>query len=297
VTNPTAVGTVASLWRFPVKSMGGERLEEVELTRTGIIGDRAYALLDVRTDRVVSAKSVKHFPGLLDCQAAFVESPQVGQEPPPVVITLATGTTVRSDAREVDQVLSAYFQREVVLARAAPEDYTIDQYHPDIEDVDPAGHRDTVIAQKLGSAFFAEAGLPSPVPVGAFFDLFPVSVVTTATLTQLSELQPASHFDERRFRMNLTIATQATGFVENGWVGGALTVGEGGRLRVAMPDPRCVMTTLPQAELPNDGDVLRTLVRHNRVQIGDGGRFPCAGVYAVVETPGAVRAGDRVTVG
>jgi uncharacterized protein len=260
------------------------------------VGDRAYALIDVRTDRVVSAKSVKHFPGLLACQAAFVEPPQAGQEPPPVVITLATGTTVQSDASDIDQVLSAYFQREVVLARAAPEDYTIDQYHPDIEDVDPAGHRDTVIAQKLGSAFFAEAGLPSPVPVGAFFDLFPVSVVTTATLAQLSELQPASRFDERRFRMNLTIGTQATGFVENDWVGCALTIGEAGRLQVAMPDPRCVMTTLPQAELPNDGDVLRTLVRHNRVQIGDGGRFPCAGVYAVVEAPGSVRVGDRVTV-
>jgi uncharacterized protein len=297
VTNTTAVGTVASLWRFPVKSMGGEQLEQAELTQTGVVGDRAYALIDVRTDRVVSAKSVKHFPGLLNCQAAFVEPPQAGQEPPPVVITLATGTTVRSDASEVDQVLSAYFQREVVLARAAPEDYTIDQYHPDIEDVDPAGHRDTVMAQKLGSAFFAEAGLPSPVPVGAFFDLFPVSVVTTATLAHLGELQPASRFDERRFRMNLTIATRTTGFVENDWVGGALTVGETGQLRVAMPDPRCVMTTLPQAELPNDGEVLRTLVRHNRVQIGDGGRFPCAGVYAVVETPGAVRAGDRVTVG
>ena len=213
-----------------------------------------------------------------------------------MVITLPTGTAVRSDADDVDRVLSGYLQREVALARAAPEDFTIDQYHPDIEEADPAGHRDTVIAQKLGSAFFAEAGLPSPVPVGAFFDLFPVSVVTTATLGQLAELRPESRFDERRFRMNLTVDTDATGFVENGWVGCALAVGEAARLRVAMPDPRCVMTTLPQAELPNDGDVLRTLVRHNRVQIGEAGRFPCAGVYAVVEAPGPVRAGDRVTV-
>ena len=289
-------GAVASLWRFPVKSMGGERLEEVELTETGVVGDRAYALIDVRAGRVISAKSVKHFPGLLDCHAAFVGPPQAGHEPPPVVITLHTGTTVRSDAGDIDRVLSAYFQREVALARRAPEDFTIDQYHPDIEDVDPAGHRDTVIAQKLGSAFFAEIGLPSLVPVGAFFDLFPVSVVTTGTLGQLAELRPESRFDERRFRMNLTVETQATGFVENGWVGCALTVGEAVRLRVTMPDPRCVMTTLPQAELPNDGEVLRTLVRHNRVEIGAAGRFPCAGVYAVVEKPGPVRAGDRVTV-
>ena len=292
----SAVGAVASLWRFPVKSMGGEQLEVADLTETGLVGDRAYALIDSTTGRVVSAKSVKHFPGLLDCRAAFVESPQTGQEPPPVEITLPTGTTVRSDANDADKGLSGYFHRDVTLARAAPEDYTIDQYHPDIDEVDPAGHRDTVIAQKLGSAFFAEVGLPSPVPVGAFFDLFPVSVITSATFGQLRTLQPGSRFDERRFRMNLTVDIQATGFVENGWVGHALTVGETTRLRVAMPDPRCVMTTLPQAELPTDGDVLRTLVQHNRLQIGEAGRFPCAGVYAVVEAPGPVRSGDLVTV-
>ena len=267
----SAVGTVTSLWRFPVKSMGGERLEEVELTETGLVGDRAYALMDVATGRVVSAKSVKHFPGLLDCHAAFAEPPRAGHEPPPVVITLPTGATVRSDAGDVDRVLTAYLRREVALARAAPEDYTIDQYHPDIEDVDPAGHRDTVVAQKLGSAFFAEAGLPSPVPVGAFFDLFPVSVVTTGTLGRLGELRPGSRFDERRFRMNLTVETPAAGFVENGWVGCALAVGGAARLRVTMPDPRCVMTTLPQAGLPGDGEVLRTLVRHNRLRIGEAG--------------------------
>ena len=83
MTTTSAVGAVASLWRFPVKSMGGERIEEVELTETGFVGDRAYALIDVATGRVVSAKSVKHFPGLLDCQAAFVAPPQAGQEPPP----------------------------------------------------------------------------------------------------------------------------------------------------------------------------------------------------------------------
>jgi hypothetical protein len=64
---------------------------------------------------------------------------------------------------------------------------------------DPEGHRDTVTESKLGSAFFAEAGLPSAVSVGAFFDLFPVSVLTTSTLDRLNELRPESQFDERRF--------------------------------------------------------------------------------------------------
>jgi MOSC domain-containing protein len=45
-----------------------------------------------------------------------------------------------------------------------------------------------------------------------------------------------------------------------------------------------------------DTDVLRTLVRHNRIQVGDLGRFSCAGVYAVVAMPGTVRTGDQVTI-
>ena len=101
-------------------------------------------------------------------------------------IVLPDGTSVTSDSGDVDRVLSASSKRDVTLARAAPEDFTIDQYHPDVEDLDPAGHRDAVVEQKLGSAFFAEAGLASPVPVGSFFDLFPVSVLTTSTLEPLS---------------------------------------------------------------------------------------------------------------
>ena len=55
-----------------------------------------------------------------------------------------------SDSGDADRALSAHFGRKVRLVRAAPEDYTIDQYHPDIEDVDPAGYRNTFVEQKLG---------------------------------------------------------------------------------------------------------------------------------------------------
>jgi uncharacterized protein YcbX len=202
---------------------------------------------------------------------------------------------VTSGSGDADRVLSEHFGREVTLAHAAPEDYTIDQYHPDIENVDPAGYRDAVVEQKLGAAYFAEAGVPSPVPAGSFFDLFPVSILTTSTLVRLSELQPESRFDERRFRMNVIVDADEAGFVENDWVGRGLAVGETARLNVAMPDPRCVMPTLAQDDLPRDSDVLRTLVRQNRLQIGDG-LFPCAGVYAVVEAPGTMRTGDQAAL-
>lgn len=290
------VGSVTTLWRFPVKSMKGERIEQVELTSRGLVGDRAFALIDVETGKVVSAKSVRLFPGLLGCRAAFVEPPRRTDELPPVRITLPDDTSVTSDASDVDRVLSAFFRRGVRLARVAPEDFTIDQYHPDVEDIDPAGHRDTVVEQKLGSALFAQAGLPSPVPVGSFFDVFPVSVLTTSTLARLNELQPQSRFDARRFRMNVIVDTKEAGFVENGWIGRQLAIGGAVRLGVALPDPRCVMTTLPQDELPNDTDVLRTLARHNRIQVGDLGLYPCAGAYAVVAAPGTIRTGDRAAL-
>jgi uncharacterized protein YcbX len=288
------VGTVVGLWRFPVKSMAGERIAEAELTERGLVGDRGYALVDVQTGKVVSAKSVKLFPDVLACQARFVEAPRAGQEMPPVRIVLPDGTSVTSDESERDRVLSAYFGREVTLARSAPESFTIDQYHPDVEGADPAGHRDTVVEAKVGSAFFADAGVASPVPVGAFFDLFPMSVLTTSTLEQLRTSRPQSLIDERRFRMNVIVGTKAVGFLENGWVNRDLGVGATARLHVAMPDPRCVMTTLAQGDLPRDTEILRTLVQHNRIQVGSAGQFPCAGIYAVVAAGGTLRTGDPV---
>ena len=290
------VGAVAGLWRFPVKSMLGEQLETVALTGRGLLGDRAYALIDVNSGKVASAKSVRLFPDLLRCRAAFVEPPQFSRELPPARITLPSGTSVNSDSSEVDNVLSAYFRRDVRLAQAAPDDFTIDQYHPDLEELDPEGHRDTFVEQKLGAAFFAEAGMVSPVPVGSFFDLFPITVLTTSTLKQLNALQPESRFDQRRFRMNIIVDTKVEGFVENDWVNRELNIGDEVRLKVSLPDPRCVMTTLSQEELPRDTDVLRTLVRHNKVQVGAAGQFPCAGVYAVVEASGIIRLGDPVGV-
>lgn len=288
------VGSLAGLWRFPVKSMRGERLEQAELTERGLLGDRAFALIDTDTGKVLSAKSVRLFPDLLGCEAEFAEPPRAGRELPPVRIGLPDGASVMSDSSDVDRVLSACFKRSVTLARSAPDDFTIDQYYPDVENLDPTGRRDTMVEQKLGSAFFAEVGLASPVPVGSFFDLFPVTVLTTSTLEKLSGLRPQSSFDERRFRMNVIVDTGKEGFVENDWIEQELSIGDVVRLRVALPDPRCVMTTLAQDELPSDADVLRTLARHNRVQVGGVGQFPCAGVYAVVEAAGTMRVGDRV---
>ena len=129
--------------------------------------------------------------------------------------------------------------------------------------------------------------------VGAFFDVFPLSLLTMSTLDRFNELSPDTRFDQRRFRMNVIVATSEPGFVENGWVGRGLAIGDDAQVMVVMPDPRCVMPTLAQEDLPRDNEVMRTLVRHNRLDAG-GAMSPCAGVYAAVSAAGTLRTGDEV---
>jgi uncharacterized protein YcbX len=289
------VGTVRALWRFPVKSMLGEEVDAADLTEGGIVGDRAYAIRDRETGKVASAKHSKRWPNLLDCRAAFVEPPGTGDELPPVRIELADGNSVLSDAGDVDAVLSRFFGRDVELACAAQNGYTIDQYHPDLENYDPDGHRDEVVEAQLGAAFFNERGLPSAVPEDSFFDLYPLSVLTTSTLDQLGNLEPQSRFDVRRFRMNVIVDTRERGFVENGWLGRKLAIGDDVQLGVSLPDPRCCMPGLPQEDLPRDPQVLKALARHNRIDVA-GALYPCAGVYAVAEATGTVRKDDSVSL-
>jgi uncharacterized protein YcbX len=295
MTSSEPVGTVEALWRFPVKSMLGEQVDAADLTQGGIVGDRAYALRDKETGKVASAKHPKLWPNLFECRAAFVESPKPGDEPPPVRIELGDRSSVRSDAADVDDVLSSFFGRDVELARAAENGYTIDQYHPDEENYDPDGHRDEVVEAQLGAAFFSERGLPSAVAEGSFFDLYPLSVLTTSSLDQLGDFEPDSRFDARRFRMNVIVDTPARGFVENDWVGRTLAIGDDVEVGVALPDPRCVMPSLAQEELPKDSKVLRALIRHNRLDVA-GTLYPCAGVYAVAEATGTIHKEDRVSL-
>jgi uncharacterized protein YcbX len=276
--------------------MLGEALETVEVGPGGVAGDRAYAIVDRETGKVASAKHPKVWPDLLACRAMFTEPPVAGADAPPAEIELKDGTTVRTDAADVEDVLSRFFGRDVELARSAPEDFTIDQYHPDLENLDPQGHRDEMTESKLGAALFKELGAPSAVPEGSFLDVCPLSVLTTSTLQRLGELQPDSRFDPRRFRMNLIVDTPPDGFAENAWLGHTLAVGDEVRIVAIMPDPRCVMTTVAQGDLPRDPQVLKTLAQHNRLDVAGGGLYPCAGVYAVTESGGAIRTGDPVTL-
>ncbi len=279
---PATLGRVVSLWRYPVKSMMGEELNVSDVTERGVLGDRAYALVDRSSGRVASAKNPRKWAKLFDCRAAFVEPPRAGERIPAVRITLLNGGSITSERDDLNHILSSDLGREVKLMATPPEAPSLEEYWPDI---DGLAHRETVTdeAMALGA------------PAGTFFDFAAIHVLTTATLDRFQQLYPPGRFDVRRFRPNLVVepASGEKDFVENAWVGHTLAVGNEVRLSVLIPCPRCVMTTLPQGDLPNDPGILRAAAQHNKVMIAPLGQaMPSVGVYATVLRGGVVRRGD-----
>lgn len=95
------VGTIASLWRFPVKSMRGEQLTQAPVDVRGILGDRLYAVRDP-DGKLGSGKNTRRFrrmDGLLDFRARY----EAGLTP---MITLPDGTEVSGDDEHVDWAIA-----------------------------------------------------------------------------------------------------------------------------------------------------------------------------------------------
>lgn len=283
-----AVGSVAALWRYPVKSMQGEELSAAEVSGRGIAGDRAYALVDRETGLVASAKHPRKWGRLFECRAVFVEEPRAGEPPPAVRIMLPDGGLVDSRAPDVDRVLSRALGREVTLTTVAPEAAIREA---DRTPVDGEG-AEIINRESMGLA----------APPGTFFDYGVLHLLTTGTLYRLRELGRGSRFEPRRFRPNLLVAMSGVdaGFAENGWLGRQLAAGAEVRLEAMDPTPRCVVVTLPLGDLPRDPEILRTVARHNQaasVTLAPGVVMPAvAGLYASVLREGTIRSGDTVAV-
>ncbi|MBA3472845.1 MAG: MOSC domain-containing protein [Rubrobacter sp.] len=235
----TEIGRVAALWRYPVKSMLGEELEEAVFAERGLTGDRAYAVADVESGRIRNAKRAG-WEGLFGFRADLTGEPY--GDPSRLRITLPDGEVVAGEAGNRDEKLSGAFGRGATLVSG-----------------------------------------------GAFFDLGAVHLLTTASLEKLGELYPEGSFDPRRFRPNvvLELGSGEVGFVEDGWLGRTLRLGDEIVLEVTEPVARCVMTTLPQAGLAKDPGIISTAYRHS----GDN-----VGVYARVLEGGRVGRGDRVVL-
>ena len=266
------LGAVVSLLRYPVKSMMGEELNAAWMTSEGLLGDRAFALIDSQNGKVVSAKNPRKWPGLFDFRSAYLKTPQPGEALPDVQITLPDGTVLTDRQNDANQLLSQCLGREVTLESAVPDRPSLEEYWPDMQELD---HQDTVTDEAM--------------PVNTFFDLAVVHLLSTATLRELQKAYPQGRFETRRFRPNLVIRPTASdeGFVENGWIDHVLAIGDEVKLQITGPCPRCVMTTLAQADLPADQEILRTAARHNKAHVG---------VYASVLQPGQIRRGDMIRI-
>jgi len=262
--------------------MMGEELNASEVGERGLLGDRVYALVDRSDGKVVTAKNPRKWPRLFDFRATFAEPLLAGAKAPPVRIVLPDGATVSSGQADLDDILSRALNREVTLEAtdsghvdakspsSGPRTAKAEEYWPDMEGLD---HRDTVTDFAL--------------PEGTFFDCAVVHLLTTATLDRLQELYPQGRFEVRRFRPNivLTSVPAEKSFIEDAWVGHTLAIGDVVRVTVTGHCGRCVMTTLPQGDLPGDSRILRTAAQHNQVRVG---------VYAAVLRGGTIRRGDPV---
>jgi len=283
------VGLVRELWRYPVKSMRGERIEQAAVqARYGIPGDRGWA---VREEAVGEIRSAKKLPALLQCAASYLAEP-VDESTPVVEITLPGAGRVRSDDPTVHARLSAMLERPVTLwPRVAPEDTA--HYR----------RRETIDEAEMRRQYGLEPGEPLPdmgpipadrtshlrqfvSPLGTYFDAFELHLLTSTSIDGLRRRHPDAGVDVRRFRPNMLIDTSdALGdYPEFDWVGRHVRIG-GLLVEVVRRTQRCVMIAHAQADLPHDRTVLRTLVRETGHTLG---------VAARVVGPGLVTIGDPV---
>jgi len=269
--------SVESIWRYPVKSMAGEQVSAAQLTTRGVLGDRVYALVDPVSNRTATVRTWA--AGLMGYRAEFLTEPALGAPPPNVRIIVPNGPTLRAADPDIHERLSAAFGRKLTLMMTAPTGLVVE-----------------LTPGTIGGAWAGVTDFPlgATAPPGAFFDYACLHLVATSTLAHLQRVYPEGRFDVRRFRPNIVIRSEAEPFVENSWVGRRLAIGEEVVLRITLPCPRCVNMILPQADLPHDPGILRTIAQHNMQDLGEFGTLPCAGVYADVLKVGTIRRGDTV---
>jgi uncharacterized protein YcbX len=264
--------SVGSLYRYPVKSMLGEAVDSLDVDAQGARGDRRWALIDVVTGRVASAKQARLWRTLLTCEARL--------DGEVVHIRLPDGSSLTAGDDGVDDVLSEFLARPVRMADRRPDGASLERADPD---------------QVLDQGLDAEVDAPllelgEATPGDSFVDFAPLHVVTTATLTHIG-------IEAQRYRPNVVIETPPgyPPYTENEWTGRTLAVGDA-RLTALGPTPRCVVPTLEQGSLGRAPQALRTPAVENRVQSFDFGELPCAGSYVAVQTPGALRVGAPFTI-
>lgn len=288
----TMVGSVAEIWRYPVKSMGGERLARTAIGTRGVHADRMWAVRDVELDAFTTAR---RWPVLLQCRARFVEDPADRPAGPgdvlEVIVTFPDGSEVSSSDPAIDDQLSDLIGKPARLEALpalsekgryrAPQATKADiRRQFDIADGEPLPDFSMFPVRKLAElARYAT-------PVGALHDAYPILVMTRASLRAMAEHAPGSAFDLRRFRPNVLIERDGAELAEFEWVGRRLRAPDV-TFDVEIPTLRCSIPTRQQGDLPADPEVLRAINAH---------ADHCLGAYATVPAGGTLAEGDALKI-
>ena len=276
-----STASVATIFRYPVKSMMGETLSEADIGEAGIPGDRGWAVWDEKRGGIRGGKKI---PQLMTLAA------KSGTAAP--LITAADGDSASASSERINDWLSGKLNHPVTLWPLLPADQ-LDHYRrgaPDTEDFE----------QELRAVFGRLPDEPLPdlagfeellefeSPPGTYFDAFPISIVSQQSLNTMNQLEGESRFDVRRFRPNLLVDVPGSDhpFPEQAWVGKTLAIGSV-TLRIDTTCPRCAMTTHGFDDLPQDPQIMRKLVANSEGNLG---------IYASVVKVGKVATGDSVSV-
>lgn len=258
------VGTVESLWRYPVKSMGGEALAESFIGFAGVYGDRCYAFRNSAARKGFPYLNANVQQQMLLYRPQF-RHPERASRPPNLLeaMSIAPGVTP---------------------ANAEPEEMMLDVVTPSgaVVAID-----DPALIEMLGAGLRGENHLTLVRSDRALTDCRPLSLISLQTVRQVGE-ELGGPVDKRRFRSNVYLDLAADdGFAEDELVGRQLRLGPKAVVAVLERDPRCKMISLDPDTGEHNPEVLRKVAQAH-------GAF--AGVYCAVLVEGILSAGDSVEV-
>jgi uncharacterized protein YcbX len=229
------VGTVAQVWRYPVKSLQGEQVERLEIGPGGAAGDRILAIVDPAARKVLSAK---RYAELLMASARL--------DGDDVIVTLPDGTELEASDPGIHAALSAWLDREVRL-EPSPADAPLP-----MEMYTGMSDETTDLFDWTG-------------PPGTWVDLADAHWLTTASLTAIAGEHAEGQWDVRRFRPTALIEATGEGYLEEGWA--KVQVGDVAS-DVIMPTMRCSMPSRAQPGLERDLAIGTTIRDANRNNMG-----------------------------
>jgi uncharacterized protein YcbX len=277
------IGSVGALFRFPVKSMLGQRVAEFAIGPNGVFGDRAWALRELATGRIVSAKK---WAEMFRFRASYPTPPERNPAHA-AIVTTPEGRDISADDPAASAAISDALGHKVRIERAEANKVSRALFDPALV------FGDTPLEQVLPSLikYLADQEPPGPddfaMPRGTFFDAAPLHLITRTTLDRMAALSGLDAFDVQRFRPNILIDNDdaGSGFIEDEWLGRRLAIGSAVTVEITIPVIRCVMTTHAQGDLPRELGVLRAVAAHHGA---------LAGVYAKPIEFGIVRTDDPV---